>query len=68
MSYEPNWYMLLQNYGISKYDYQLRMTQQDFRCMDCKVSFDEVRPEVDHDHETGVVRALLCHPCNKRRG
>ncbi len=39
------------------------------RCEICKISFFEVRRYViDHCHQTGVVRALLCDSCNTALG
>lgn len=57
-------------YGISEFVYQEMLRAQGGLCAICK------RPEtrlkhgrikrlaVDHDHETGRVRGLLCHQCN----
>lgn len=36
---------------------------QNGRCAICKEFFTGT-PNVDHDHQTGVVRGLLCHGCN----
>lgn len=33
------------------------------KCAICKAAFS-VNPDVDHDHETGIVRGLLCRRCN----
>lgn len=62
-------------YGIS-YDEYLEMNrEQDELCAVCgmpeqAVGRDGVRRSlsVDHDHETGVVRALLCMKCNLALG
>ncbi len=57
-------------YGITLMDFiQMRHEQQGF-CAICVQPFgeDEFNCCVDHDHETGVVRALLCQPCNKLLG
>jgi len=67
---------LMQNYGISRDDYEAMFVAQGGRCAICG------RPEtsranngqtvkelsVDHDHATGKVRSLLCHSCNKGIG
>jgi len=43
-------------------------------CMDCdcELTLESIRTEttkcLDHDHETGEVRAIVCHGCNVRRG
>lgn len=46
---------------------------QDDRCALCSEPFagsglDRAAPQVDHDHATGVVRALLCRACNTALG
>jgi len=38
------------------------------RCMVCGVSGEEVKLLVDHDHQTGVIRGLLCPSCNTLLG
>lgn len=34
------------------------------RCSRC----GELKPIADHDHDTGVIRGLLCHNCNRALG
>ena len=43
--------------------FQLFVRRQGGRCP-CGGSASEL----DHDHDTGLVRAALCHPCNVRAG
>lgn len=64
--------IIYRNYGITEEQYNLMFEKQNGCCAICK------RPEsmhhkhrskplqlsVDHDHETGEVRALLCSKCN----
>lgn len=64
---------LRRNYGISVGEYSLMSGEQEFRCLICgdhgsggvKASS---RLHVDHDHETGLVRGLLCNRCNRGIG
>lgn len=55
-------------YGLSVADYELMLRQQKEKCLVCKDEPAQYRLCVDHDHETGKVRGLLCHPCNLALG
>lgn len=59
-------------YGITSTDYAALLDRQDNRCAICRRSAEEInmdrRLSVDHDHATGAVRGLLCHPCNSAIG
>lgn len=59
-------------YGISLEDYQNLLKQQNNACAICerqesvldKRTKEPRRLAVDHDHETGTIRGLLCMSCN----
>jgi hypothetical protein len=52
-------------YGITFAELQQMLVDQGYKCSLCKKrNIDEVSRHVDHDHETGRVRALLCANCN----
>jgi hypothetical protein len=57
-------------YGIPSEQYESMLVSQNAKCAICGVDFAEFanRPAIDHDHETGKVRALLCAPCNFKVG
>jgi recombination endonuclease VII len=60
-------YRLRTKYGITHSDYMRIFNEQEGRCAVCeKVS--EVVLHVDHDHQTGEVRGLLCRRCNLSLG
>lgn len=50
-------------YGITPERYIDMLFDQNGRCGMCH-QFFFVDPDVDHDHETGEARELLCHRCN----
>lgn len=50
-------------YGLTREDYERMAREQAGACALCGA--DEKRLVVDHDHVTGVVRALLCDRCNR---
>ncbi|MFF8422912.1 endonuclease VII domain-containing protein [Streptomyces sp. NPDC015680] len=55
------------NYGLTVAEYETRLTAQGGRCAICR----EVSPQrlhVDHNHETGAIRDLLCEGCNHAIG
>ena len=56
-------------YGLKPGDYQRLYVAQDGRCYICRRATGKTRRlAVDHDHVTGLVRGLLCKPCNRMLG
>ena len=63
-------------YGIEVEQFDAMRAAQNYRCAICKRHEDELtipkgrvnKLVVDHDHETGAVRALLCNGCNSAIG
>lgn len=60
----------MKQYGITEMDYISLMIQQKNCCAGCGLhrSRHNYRLAVDHCHETGRVRQLLCGPCNRLLG
>lgn len=52
------------NYGISAERYAEILKQQGGRCAICRNVPRTIRLAVDHDHQTGEPRGLLCKRCN----
>jgi hypothetical protein len=62
-------YTLASRYGMTAEEYRRRAAEQDGRCAICREEpEDGKRLHVDHNHETGAVRALLCRWCNYALG
>jgi hypothetical protein len=57
----------LRVYGITPERYIDMLFEQNGRCGMCGLFF-LVAPDIDHSHETGKVRELLCHRCNTGLG
>lgn len=51
-------------YGITEAQYKEMFDAQDGRCAICGRKPVRRRLAVDHDHNTGKVRGLLCYTCN----
>lgn len=63
----PRSYALLRRYNINFTQYEEMYQAQHGRCALCRVkkpSGTRYGLVVDHDHETGTVRGLLCQGCN----
>ena len=56
---------LKRTYGISLNDLRRMEVEQDFACATCG---KETKLYVDHCHESGDVRGLICHHCNTALG
>lgn len=63
-------YKYVINYGITLDDYNKMFEEQEGRCKICKTHQSEMKKalHVDHNHQTGKVRGLLCHNCNLALG
>jgi hypothetical protein len=66
---------LKSKYGISLDAYNYLLRHQGYRCAICETTENNVIGErshwnfaVDHNHDTGKVRGLLCNQCNRAIG
>lgn len=57
---------LRRNYGIGTLDYEKIFQKQKGKCFLCKVPHEETFKGlfVDHCHDSGKIRGLLCRKCN----
>jgi hypothetical protein len=62
---QQRYWNLVGRYGITPEEYSAMETGQGKRCKICQ---EETKLFVDHNHETGMVRGLLCHHCNTMLG
>jgi hypothetical protein len=63
--------IIKQKYGITLDDYEYRLSLQEGKCAICKCGVENNYGRnlaVDHNHETGELRGLLCVDCNRALG
>lgn len=53
-------------YGISATEYAGLLRMQGYGCAICGGKSSRGKLDVDHDHDTGQVRGLLCARCNRQ--
>lgn len=61
-------YHLTNTYGITPEQYEAMLAEQGGVCAICRRKDKGRNLAVDHDHETGQVRGLLCQACNRAIG
>lgn len=62
-------YDLMRTYNITIEQKQQMITDQNGLCGICRAKFKNQKDAcVDHDHETGKIRGMLCKTCNKLLG
>ncbi len=70
MSREEREQNMLQRYGITIEDYAYMFNAQNGKCKICTRLHSKFARGlvVDHNHNTGSIRGLLCDPCNRALG
>jgi hypothetical protein len=60
---------LIRIFGITIDTFDEMLREQNGRCYICSKPFsDQLKANIDHNHNTGQVRKLLCSPCNTTLG
>lgn len=61
---------LRSKFGLTQADYDAMLAVQDGLCAICRRPGEQSYKglHIDHDHESGRVRGLLCHRCNMALG
>ena len=63
------WSRLETRYGVTREEYETLLKKQNGVCAICGgVNSNGARLHVDHDHNSGAVRGLLCVGCNMQLG
>lgn len=57
---------LKRQYGVTLETYEDLLDQQEGLCAIC--GHESAKLDLDHDHKTGIIRGLLCNPCNQGLG
>ena len=60
-------YMLKSQYGITLIEKEIIVEKQKGKCAICKKHKSDILEKdlyPDHDHETGLLREMLCNKCN----
>ncbi len=59
-------------YGITHEEFEALIDSQEGRCPICRRvlerQYGSKMVHLDHDHETGEIRGVLCSPCNRGIG
>ena len=63
---QSKYYKAKERYGLTKEEYDELMKATN--CRICKCPFKDSTPHIDHNHETGKIRGVLCGSCNKGLG
>ena len=64
-------YHLKRSYGLSREEHNQLLIKQNHKCAICGIDEKEAfrsKLYVDHCHESGKIRELLCHNCNASLG
>lgn len=59
-------YVRKSRYRITKEEFEKMFSEQEGKCVICLKEM--ITPHIDHNHETGQVRGLLCKSCNSSLG
>lgn len=59
---------LKHSYNLDWEDYERMLQEQDNLCKICGKDNNGWKLAVDHCHETGIIRGLLCNTCNRALG
>ena len=58
----------IRSYGITTDEYKRLLSEQNDGCAICGGVNKDMALCIDHDHNSGDVRGLLCHRCNRAIG
>jgi hypothetical protein len=61
------WYAIWSKYGLTKRQVEQMIVDQEGKCLICDADL-ALGYHIDHNHKTGVVRGILCGPCNRGLG
>jgi len=67
LDYLTNW-RLQEKFNLTLEEYERMFEEQKGVCAICSNPPKNNRLHVDHDHDTGKIRGLLCAPCNSFLG